>query len=439
MQKMGLILSVLLSYVGAVELAFILRDIVHQVSLHQQKLSQLSPEDENELCKIQKNLRESIAEAHAQNSDNESGVQCMQDGIQYQDGYRVEDSSNDIRDSWMHMRSSLTEQSNSRSPLPAYPSNQTINANVTKISEETVNKIITKSPSPPAIAVDGKRPPITIKSPKLDERTNDSDTDCPGLYPQMSEESSSNEPLSDHRSSVSTDMPDMHFNDYSEEYLRSLDGIKFRPLARDDGTRRRKAFKKFNSSPSSTERRQSREEELKAFTSLEEQEFEVIRNTEFMPIQYSSEPTMATKRHPRQHKRSPGQDTRRQRHGSDESQNRSPDLMDREEANDNPWGEIKPDRLLHDDELWKRERAMSIPESDDNDWTPTKVGSSILNVLREADAARSHSPVGEKEPKISLFEKASDVEHKRALDVLKALSSSESVSWVFGVDQFGRK
>ncbi|KAJ2946861.1 hypothetical protein O0L34_g16191 [Tuta absoluta] len=63
---------------------------------------------------------------------------------------------------------------------------------------------------------------------------------------------------------------------YSEDFLRSLDGIKHRPLQRNDPTGRRRSFKKrhSSSSTSSRESRQSREEELKMFTSLEEAEFE---------------------------------------------------------------------------------------------------------------------------------------------------------------------
>lgn len=58
---------------------------------------------------------------------------------------------------------------------------------------------------------------------------------------------------------------------------RSLDGVKFRPLQRDDGTGRRRSYKKRHSSSSNSSRdsKASREEELKIFTSLEEDEFEI--------------------------------------------------------------------------------------------------------------------------------------------------------------------
>lgn len=53
--------------------------------------------------------------------------------------------------------------------------------------------------------------------------------------------------------------------------------MKFRPLQRDDGTGRRRSYKKRHSSSSNSSRdsKASREEELKIFTSLEEDEFEL--------------------------------------------------------------------------------------------------------------------------------------------------------------------
>lgn len=53
--------------------------------------------------------------------------------------------------------------------------------------------------------------------------------------------------------------------------------MKFRPLQRDDGTGRRRSYKKRHSSSSNSSRdsKASREEELKIFTSLEEDEFEI--------------------------------------------------------------------------------------------------------------------------------------------------------------------
>ncbi|KAM3961633.1 four and a half LIM domains protein limpet isoform 3-T3 [Aphomia sociella] len=85
-------------------------------------------------------------------------------------------------------------------------------------------------------------------------------------------------------------LPEIHFQSfneekrgvYSEDFLRSLDGIKFRPLQRSDPSGRRRSFKKRHSSSSnsSKESRASRDEELKMFTSLEETEFERMNNDE---------------------------------------------------------------------------------------------------------------------------------------------------------------
>nr|XP_021187963.2 paxillin isoform X1 [Helicoverpa armigera] len=78
-------------------------------------------------------------------------------------------------------------------------------------------------------------------------------------------------------------LPEIHFQsfdedkrgEYSEDFLRSLDGIKFRPIQRHDPSGRRRSFKKRHSSSSNSSKdsRASREEELRMFTSLEEAEF----------------------------------------------------------------------------------------------------------------------------------------------------------------------
>ncbi|XP_059052536.1 uncharacterized protein LOC131847094 isoform X1 [Achroia grisella] len=83
-------------------------------------------------------------------------------------------------------------------------------------------------------------------------------------------------------------LPEIHFQSldeekkgvYSDDFLRSLDGIKYRPLQRSDPSGRRRSFKKRHSSSSnsSKESRASRDEELKMFTSLEETEFERMNN-----------------------------------------------------------------------------------------------------------------------------------------------------------------
>ncbi|XP_045764712.1 paxillin homolog 1 isoform X6 [Maniola jurtina] len=90
----------------------------------------------------------------------------------------------------------------------------------------------------------------------------------------------------------SSPLPEIQFESYSgdkngelvlsDNFLRSLDGIKYRPLQRNDPSGRRKSFRKrtSSSSNSSRESRASREEELKIFTSLEEAEFKNMSRDE---------------------------------------------------------------------------------------------------------------------------------------------------------------
>ncbi|KAL9910991.1 four and a half LIM domains protein limpet isoform 2-T3 [Glossina fuscipes fuscipes] len=148
--------------------------------------------------------------------------------------------------------------------------------------------------------------------------------------------------------------------EYSEEYLRSLDGIKHRPLVREDGSGRRRAFKKRRSSGSSNssrDSRTSREEELKMFTSLEEEEMKNKDDSDFTPIRYTSEPTLKVKGHHRRHKRSPVKDSK----ASEESSTGSLERLGEETVD--PWGEVMQ-APYKETEFWRREKAFSIDEEE---------------------------------------------------------------------------
>lgn len=81
-------------------------------------------------------------------------------------------------------------------------------------------------------------------------------------------------------------------------FLRSLDGIKYRPLQRSDPSGRRKSFRKRRSSSSSSkESRASREEELNMFTSLEEAEFERMNSEKLGG--FGSAPNLSARSHSR--------------------------------------------------------------------------------------------------------------------------------------------
>lgn len=433
---MGLLLSVLFSYVGAIELAFVVRDIYHQVDLHQQRLQNgdfepsntddeelkriqnalrsslaaltLADEttatedepvtDDDELKRIQNSLRSSLVEA---SSAEDQSAEQMQDGVQYDNGYRVvtDDSGYDeaAAERWNQRRKELITADEEISPSEALIK-----------SERTINETASKSETQLNIP----------SSPNY-------------LYTKQSQESSSYEPLSQ-QSSVSVDMPDIHFDEYersdasdpNSEHLRALDGIKFRPIVRDDGSGRRRAFKKRQQSSSSTESgeantRSSREEELKIFTSLEEEEFGKMQNSEYAPITYSSDPNLKVKKQHRRHKRSPA---KHEANGSDED----------DAENGDPWGDVQP-KHFHDMDVWKKERATSIVEEIEDD---QKDDSDLMKrdpkfkavMQSENTARRGFSPVGEKKPKLSSFEDATDSQHNIVLDAISRKASIDDVS-----------
>lgn len=438
---MGLLLSVLFSYVGAMELAFVVRDIYHQVDLHQQRLQNGEDEqpsntddeelkriqnalrsslaaltvadeqtadeqpatedepvtDDDELKRIQSSLRSSLVEASSAEDHNDA--EQMQDGVQYENGYRVvtDDSGYDEAavERWNQRRKELIDADAEISPSEALIK-----------SERTINETATRAKSSNANHLDAKQ----------------------------SVDSSSYEPNSP-QSSVSIDMPDIRFDEYersdvndpNDEQLRALDGIKFRPIVRDDGSGRHRAFKKRQQSSSSTESgeantRSSREEELKMFTSLEEEELEKMKNSEYAPITYSSDPNLKVKKQHRRHKRSPA---KHEITGSD----------DDDAENGDPWGDVPP-KHCHDTDVWKRERATSIVEENEDDHKEDvrRTGEGLLKkdphlmAVMQSDARRGFSPVCEKNPKLSSFEDATDSQHNIVLDAIKRKASADEVS-----------
>lgn len=389
--------SVLLSYIGAVELAYVIRDIAHQIYLHD-KQNDNNNSDDDDLKRYQERLRKSIADAmESIDIEANENLTQMQDGVVYDNGYRVESVEN----------------------LDSIQQQQIENAkNDNKNNSSDTNEFL-----------------------KNERMANEN---ASSIKPKLSEESSSYEPLSPQSSA---EMPDIHFDEYnhsdqpisndqySEEYLRSMDGVKFRPLVRDDGTGRRRAYKKRQQSSSSTSseqpsRRPSREDELKMFTSLEEEEFEAIKKDgNYTPIQYSSDPNLKVhKKHSRRHKRSPA----REYAGSSDNMNRrnSSDIDDNERTD--PWGDVQPNQF-HDTDLWKRERANSIAEETEDVKTETENGTAdqrFNKSLRvdEKSERDCFSPVGKKTPRMSSFEEASDSQHTLAINALKRQNSKENVS-----------
>ncbi|KAI8121425.1 Four and a half LIM domains protein 2 [Lucilia cuprina] len=250
------------------------------------------------------------------------------------------------------------------------------------------------------------------------------------LFPGVSDDASSIDPASSQQSSFSTqpseeittgtdsqypqqerqepDGEDTALSNlqYSDDYLRSLDGIKQRPLVREDGSGRRRAFKKrrsSNSSNSSRESRHSRDEELKMFTSLEEEEMKDTADSEFTPIRYTSEPTLKVKGHHRRHKRSPAKDMR---HGDDSLRSSLERLG--EETSD-PWGEVKPEHYKHT-EFWKREKTLSIDEETEFE--------------KPASSEEVAYDTATNMPSASSFEEATQMQNEEALTALQRHSAN---------------
>lgn len=391
---MGLLLSVLFSYVGAVEFVFIVRDIVHQVDLHQRRLKESNDESDDDLKRIQDSLRKSISVARRLESDN---IQCMQDGVLYENGYRVDSVTED----WIEVRRAIERGQDN-----------VAERNGVRRSAGSGDSGASGSPD---LSSNSRNSGDTV----IENDVKQSEQPAVGQgHAGESDESALR------RNSSSPEITDMHFDAYSDNYLRSLDGIKLKPMVRDEGGRRRRAFKRNQSgSSNSSVTSLSREEELKMFTSLEEEEFEDLRNSNYTPMQYTSDPNLT--QGSRRRKRSPAVDPNRR------SSTTAEEVID-------PWGDVKPEPI-RDSDIWKRERATSIAEADDdalNDHSHSNdnheqnmnLKPKANHLLGETDIERCDSPVGKKYTKTSSFEEASGADHTRALNILRAQTSKDDVS-----------
>lgn len=254
---MGVMLSVLFSYMGAIEFVFIVRDLTHHFALHQMRL-QNGERKQSDLSVLQDKIRASI---DALESVDLESVERMQDGVLYNNGYRIDSEQcvSDVAQQWDERRKVLC------------------------VAE--VSTVGSSSPKP-----------IISNGIQNERTTNQSEIEPDDLEPKSS-----------------------------------------RSIVRDDRLERRKAFKKRNSSSSSDSIRLSREEELKMFTSLEEEE---NRNTSFTPITYSNY----------------------------SSKNVDASFHEKQKYEAEAWGNKKPSNY-HDSALWKRERATSIVEEQEGTFT----------------------------------------------------------------------
>lgn len=436
---MGLLLSIFFSYVGAVEFAFIVRDIVHQIGLHQQHIE--SNRSCDGLKQIQQNIRDSLNLARSRSQSfaddvADSTSQFMQDGVQYDNGYRVT-STDELaaHERWMEARNAKANENSE-----ARNGSSDDDANI--VSDHSTVSVPSSSQDNSTETV---RENESWSFVEIEKRMNESaDTGYPESLNEADKLSERTSQMASPTSSSINEMPDMHFDEYSDEQMRAMDGIKQRSLVRNDGNRRRRLYKKSTSSTSSSDERQEkrklREEELDMFTSLEEEEFEMIKKSDYKPLQYSSEPNL--KRHLRNHNRSPVRrrtDSEGYEYDNDDEHLLRKRNVSADDTISDPWGDVKPEHY-HDTELWKRERAMSIAENDDIDSTNEEEFDAVASPKsfqghleqRLNDGGRSESPVGLKATKSSSFEAATDSDHERVTEMLNngAQSADADVSFI---------
>lgn len=269
---MGIMLSVLCSYMGAVELVFIVRDLTHQLALHQMRLGN-EERKQSDIRILQDKIKASI---DALETVDIESVEQMQDGVLYNNGYRIEieneKSVQEVAQQWDERRKVMS-----------------------------ASEVSTIASPPKSIVSNGRTGNVT----RNDRTKNVIEYESTAGYSDLS-------------------LNDDETNEQNN----------YRPITRDTG--RRKAFKKrhSSSSQSSDSIRLSREEELKMFTSLEEEEY---KNSSFTPISYSNESFANFKK------------------------NIDTSFHEKQKYDVAAWNSQRPSNY-HDSELWKRERATSIEE-----------------------------------------------------------------------------
>lgn len=267
---MGIMLSVLCSYMGAVELVFIVRDLTHQLAMHQMRLGN-EERKQSDISILQDKIKASI---NALETVDIESTEQMQDGVLYKNGYRIENeqSVNEVAQQWDERRKVMS-----------------------------VSEVSTIESPPKSTVSNGRRENGTHN----DRTKNFIEHESTAGYSS---------------SSLNDDEPNEKNN--------------YRPITRDTGTRKTLKKRNSSSSQSSDSIRLSREEELKMFSSLEEEEY---KNSSFTPISYSNDSFANSKK------------------------NIDSSFHEKQKYDVAAWNNQRPSNY-HDSELWKRERATSIEE-----------------------------------------------------------------------------
>lgn len=306
---MGLLLSILFSYVGAIELIFVVRDIVHQVGLHhERKKLNRNPSSPFTLHDIQQNIRKSIKSAQERLHETDS-IQSMADGIQYEQGYRIpSEGEKNTLNRWMEARANITIEPSHNLILNSLENNcgaeTTAAAKYTQNDDSFIKDDSLRSSSLSVeTIIENRKNDYQVNSDELRKDAHligdgDGDGDGDGNGDDDYDYDYDYEEDDDDDGDGEDVHHNIHFNEYSQDYLHALDGIAKKDQRKNEESRRRKSYKMFTSGHSS---------------------------------------------------------------GDILLRRRSEDI---DGETDNPWGELNPESF-HDDGLWKRERAMSIAENEE--------------------------------------------------------------------------
>lgn len=305
---MGLLLSILFTYVGAVEMMFLVRDIVHQVGLHHDQMNvnrrssskdtYSSGSSTHVLNNLQQNIRKSIKLTHEQLCESDT-VQSMVDGVRYEKGYRIPYvDEDDISKRWLEARANLVIEFGNDGHVNRVKNADNVVANeMAGDSNRRIEDIYSEGDSLRSSSLSVETVIDKNEAAKFHKNGNHNNKNNNKMGSRNPIENSGkidavllHEP--------NEEMPqNIHFDEYSKDHLYELDDVKRKTMHKMDETKRRKGLK-FQSSGDG------------------------------------------------------GADGAIQRRQSE----------DIDGETENPWGELKPEQF-HDAGLWKLERVMPIAEN----------------------------------------------------------------------------
>lgn len=230
---MGLLLSILFSYIGACELMFVVRDIVHQVGLHHEKMKfnrNLSKATAS-LHGLQDDLRKSIKSAQVRLCETDS-IQSMADGVQYEQGYRILPADEqDVEKRWMEARARLTIETSHIIEANDVENNQVVASSVSKCTSNEDQHGHDDIPNTDSLRRERRSSSISaetiVENTKINEPIDSDDVANEANYLHGND----------------NDEPNLHFDEYSQDYLYALDGVKKKGQRKNDEPRRRKSYK----------------------------------------------------------------------------------------------------------------------------------------------------------------------------------------------------